>query len=286
MKTLGALITALCIVLSSPGQADDTPSGKEITFGIVPQQSASRLARMWSPFLDALSRQTGTTFRFRTTKDIPTFEACLAAGAFDFAYMNPMHYAIFSNEAAYRAIAHQEGKRLKGVMVARVDSEFTEITSLDGQKIAFPSPGAFGASILNRASLRRVNVTYTPTYVKSPDSVYRAVAAGLMAAGGGVTRTWNALDPEVRTQLRIIHETDGFTPHAIAAHGSVEPVLAQKIQAALVNMASTHPDLVLGVGMKGFVSAKDSDWDDVRSLGMDREKTGIKHVGEIACPSG
>ena len=286
MKKLFASIAALCVTLTVPAQAGEATGGGEVTFGIVPQQSASRLARMWGPFLQELSQQTGTTFSFRTTKDIPTFEACLAAGAFDYAYMNPMHYAIFSSEAAYRAIAHQEGKRLKGVMVARVDSEFSEIARLDGQNIAFPSPGAFGASILNRASLQEINVSYTPSYVKSHDSVYRAVAAGLMAAGGGVTRTWNALDPDVRAQLQIIHETEGFTPHAIAVHEGVDPAQANQIQAALVNMSVTHPDLVQGIGMKGFVAATDSDWDDVRALGMDREETGIKQEGEIACPSG
>lgn len=290
MKTLKASIAALCLAFTAPAEAGEiageVSDGEEVTFGIVPQQSASRLARMWGPFLAELGQQTGTTFRFRTTKDIPTFEACLAVGAFDLAYMNPMHYAIFSTEASYRAIAHQEGKRLKGVMVARIDSEFSEIASLDGQNIAFPSPGAFGASILNRASLQRVNVSFSPSYVKSHDSVYRAVAAGLMAAGGGVTRTWNALDPDVRAQLRVIYETEGFTPHAIAVHEGIAPDQTQQIQAALLNMATTHPELVQGIGMAGFVAANDADWDDVRALGMARDETGIKHDGEIACPSG
>ena len=285
MRKLHACVAALCLALTTAAPVGAAEDGAEFTFGIVPQQSASRLARMWGPFLNELGHQTGVTFRFRTTKDIPTFEACLAAGAFDFAYMNPMHYTIFSQEAAYRAIAHQEGKRLKGVMVARAGSEFTELSSLAGQVIAFPSPGAFGASILNRASLQQADVSFEPAYVKSHDSVYRAVAAGLMSAGGGVTRTWNALDPDVRARLQIIHETEGFTPHAVAVHGSIEPEFAHGVQIALLGMASSEPDLVQGVGMKGFVSARDTDWDDVRALGMDRDETGISHRGDIACPS-
>ncbi|MFS4582784.1 phosphate/phosphite/phosphonate ABC transporter substrate-binding protein [Phaeobacter sp. C3_T13_0] len=286
MKKLHACMAALCLAFTAPISAGAASDGPEVTFGIVPQQSASRLARMWGPFLNELGRQTGATFRFRTAKDIPTFEACLAAGAFDFAYMNPMHYTIFSQEAAYRALAHQQGKRLRGVMVARADADITEISSLDGQVIAFPSPGAFGASILNRASLRQADVSFEPSYVKSHDSVYRAVAAGLMPAGGGVTRTWNALDPDVRAQLQIIFETDGFTPHAVAVHEGVDPVFATGVQTALLGMVTSAPDLVQGIGMKGFVSAEDSDWDDVRALGMARDETGITHKGDIECPSG
>lgn len=286
MNKLQACIAALCVAVTAPASLGASEAGPEVTFGIVPQQSASRLARMWGPFLDELSRQTGATFRFRTTKDIPTFEACLAAGAFDFAYMNPMHYTIFSREAGYRALAHQQGKRLKGVMVARADADITALTSLQGQVIAFPSPGAFGASILNRASLQQTGVEFEPSYVKSHDSVYRAVATGLMSAGGGVTRTLNALDPELRAQLQIIHETKGFTPHAVAVHDSTDPELAAGVQTALLGMLTTAPDLVQGIGMKGFVLAVDADWDDVRALGMERDETGISHKGDIACPSG
>jgi len=176
-----------------------------VTFGIVPQQSASRLAQMWGPLLSELSARTGVSFRFRTTKDIPTFEACLAAGAFDFAYMNPMHYAIFSKEAGYTALAHQKGKRLKGVMVVRADSPHEDLISLQNETVAFPSPGAFGASILTRASLQQRDVSFDASYVNSHDSVYRAVAAGLAAAGGGVSRTWNSVDPSIRDELRIIY---------------------------------------------------------------------------------
>lgn len=286
MKKLLTAAIAFSILQTAPIEANETNAARDITFGIVPQQSASRLARMWGPVLEALSNRTGATFRFRTTKDIPTFEACLAAGAFDFAYMNPMHYTIFSQEAAYRAIAHQEGKRLKGVIVARIDSDYSDLSSLSGQDIAFPSPGAFGASILNRASLQSSGVDFTPSYVKSHDSVYRAVAAGLMAAGGGVTRTWNAFDPELRDQLQVIYETDSFTPHAIAVHQSVPSDISDAVLSELVTLQDTNPELVKSIGMRGIVAANDSDWDDVRALGMAREETGISKEGDAECPSG
>ncbi len=275
-------VAAMSVALLLPANAK---AEEVVTFGIVPQQSASRLAQMWGPLLSELSARTGASFRFRTTRDIPTFEACLAAGAFDFAYMNPMHYAIFSDEAGYVALAHQEGKRLKGVMVVRADSTYEDITNLQDQQIAFPSPGAFGASILNRASLDQRDVAFEATYVNSHDSVYRAVASGLAAAGGGVTRTWNSVDPSVRDQLRIIYETSAFTPHAIAVHESVGNDLAKRVQDALTDASLAGTDLVNGIGMSGLVSANDSDWDDVRALGMKRDDTGISKQGDVVCPS-
>ena len=278
--------TVAAFVLAATNSFAEAPRDETgLTFGIVPQQSASRLAAMWGPFLEELSDRTGVAFEFRTTKDIPVFEACLNSGAFDFAYMNPMHYAIFSQESGYTAIARQAKKRLKGLLVARAESNIADLTDLEGATLAFPSPGAFGASVLTRAALSRSDVSFTPAYVKSHDSVYRAVAAGLMPAGGGVLRTFNAVDPEIRAQLQVIYETEAFTPHAIAGSHDVPAELAAKVQKALMEIAEEKPELVAGIGMSGFEMADDADWDDVRGLGMEREATGISQQGDAECPS-
>ena len=280
-KALSAsVVFATCLMTNSSAASAD-----EVTFGIVPQQSASRLAKMWTPFLQELGARTGSTFRFRTTKDIPTFEACLAAGAYDFAYMNPMHYAIFASEAEYRAIARQSKKKLKGILVARKDRAVSELEALDGGRVAFPSPGAFGASILTRSALASHDVEFEAAYVKSHDSVYRAVAAGLMDAGGGVLRTFGAVDPEIRDQLTVIHETNGYTPHAIAAQARVTAAFSLEVQEALLAIANERPELVKGIGMQGFEPGLDEDWNDVRALGMSRAETGISNGGDVQCPS-
>lgn len=275
-----ALFTALTLA-STPIAASAT---EVLTFGIVPQQSASRLAQMWGPLLTELGERTGLEVRFRTTKDIPTFEACLNEGAFDIAYMNPMHYAVFSENGGYRAILRQSGKRLKGLVVARADGART-LADLDGKQVAFPSPGAFGASVLTRARLQQEGVAFDPAYVKSHDSVYRAVAAGLMDGGGGVLRTFNAVDPQIRAQLTIIHETDAFTPHAIALHAGVPADLGATLKATLTDIAAERPELVENIGMAGLQDSSDADWDDVRALNMSPQDTGILSDGSVSCPS-
>ena len=286
IRSLSAIILTASLSLGLPSNAATSDDTTVLTFGIVPQQSASRLAKMWGPLMEELGAAAGVTFRFQTTKDIPTFEACLAKGVYDIAYMNPMHYAIFSQEARYRAIARQSKKRLKGVIVARIGSEIDEIPDLGGAQVAFPSPGAFGASILTRSTLADNDIEFEPSYVKSHDSVYRAVAAGLFPAGGGVLRTFNSVDPSIRENLRIIYETEGFTPHAIAAHPRIGGDLSQRIQTALLDLAQTNPELAKGVGMNGFEVGEDADWDDVRGLSMNRQDTGILNVGDASCPSG
>ena len=262
--------------------AETTPT---LTFGVVPQQSASRLAQIWVPIFDYLSEKTGTNIRFATAKDIPAFEACLARGAYDLAYMNPYHYTTFHTLSGYEAFARQEKKLLRGLIVVRADSRYEHLEELDDQSIAFPSPAAFGASVIPRAEMRSRDMVVRPAYVKSHDSVYRAVIAGIFPAGGGVLRTFNNVPEADRAKLRVLYRTDAYTPHAFAAHPSVDTAVVDRIAEMMVAMSTERPALLKTVGMRGIQSSEDADWNDVRSLGLSRSETEIALGERIACHS-
>lgn len=276
------LVLGVLVLLSGPQFA----KAETLTFGVVPQQSASRLARVWLPVLSALGKETGIQFEFATAKDIPTFEACLAIGAYDIAYMNPYHYVVFHEVSGYRAIAKQSKKKLKGILVTRKDSTIQNLSDLDSKRVAFPSPAAFGASVLPRAEMNANGVSFTPFYVKSHDSVYRAVADGLLPAGGGVLRTWNTVAPEVRAQLRIFYETNSYTPHAFAVSPDVPDQTQAKISAALHSLSELYPAALKELGMVGIDLSTDADWNDVRALGLTKSQTDIIDTATGKCPSG
>jgi phosphonate transport system substrate-binding protein len=263
---------AYLLACASPsGKAVGDESGLQVhTFAIVPQQSASKLARTWAPILDYLGRESGLSLEFATAPDIPEFEARLAAGEYDISYMNPLHYTVFSETPGYRAFAKARDKHIEGILVARKDSPIQSPPELDGATLAFPAPGAFAASVLTRAYLTAEGIGFTPRYVSSHDSVYRTVAKGLYPAGGGVLRTFNSMEADVRAQLRVLWTTRGYTPHAFAAHPRVPSGSVERLAQAMAGMDAdeTGRALLARLAVKGFETAKDSDWDDVRSLGI------------------
>ncbi|WP_085905947.1 phosphate/phosphite/phosphonate ABC transporter substrate-binding protein [Kiloniella majae] len=254
--------------------------------GVVPQQSASRLAKIWVPFLREISDGSGQKLSFATAKDIPTFEACLAKGAYDLAYMNPYHYIVYHDVVGYQAFARQKKKRLKGIIVSRHDSDLSDLKGLEGQTLAFPSPAAFGASVVPRAEMRKQKISFTPRYVKSHDSVYRAVSAGLVPAGGGVLRTFNTVAPEIRSKLKVIYTTEGYTPHAFAAHPDVSPKIVQNIFEVMSSLQNTNQSVLKSLGMDGIEKGINADWDDVRALGLEHSQTNIITRGDEKCHSG
>ena len=265
----------LLLVLTDWAQAQDPLT---LSFGIVPQQSATKLARLWTPICKYLSRQTGNRFVFKTAKDIPTFEKRLAAGGYDIAYMNPYHYTVFSIDPGYRAFAKETDKRIQGIVVVKKDSAYQSIRELAGKTLAFPAPAAFAASVLPRAYLKKNGIEIDPKYVNSHDSVYLTVSKGLYPAGGGIQRTFNNMPGATRGKLRILLTTPGYTPHAFAAHPRLSATAVNAVAKALAAMGTDAEgrELLKNLNFRPIGPARDQDWDDVRELGIDLLKNLIK----------
>ena len=260
------LIGITLILLSLTANAE-----KVYTFGIVPQQSASKLAKLWGPIFREISQQTGIPIQFATAPDIPTFEKRLSDGQYDFAYMNPYHFTVFNESPGYKAMVKAKDKRIKGIIVVNKDSGISTLQQLNDSQLAFPAPAAFAASILTRSHLASTGVKFKANYVSSHDSVYLSVSKGLYAAGGGVMRTLNNINQATRDTLKILWTSNGFTPHAIAAHPDIPDEIVKPVQNAFINLDDSPKgtELLASIKLKGFVFADDSDWDDVRSLKID-----------------
>ena len=260
----------IVLLLTLPGllRAQDSPVN---SFGIVPQQSAARLAHLWTPVCRYISERSGLRVIFKTAKDIPTFEKRLSAGEYDIAYMNPYHYTVFSTDPGYRAFAQETEKRIRGIVVVQKDSAYQSIWELEGKILAFPAPAAFAASMLPRAYFEKNGIAITPQYVKSHDSVYLAVLRGIYPAGGGIQRTFNNISEATRSGLRILWTTPGFTPHAFAAHPRLSTPTVEALAKAMVAMSkdADGQKLLNNLKLRPIGPARDEDWDDVRELGID-----------------
>lgn len=249
-----------------------------IRFGVVPQQAATQVVVNWGPLAERLSELTGVTWVVETAPSIPEFEQRLAVGLYDTAYMNPYHYVVFSDRVGYRAFAKEKDKQLQGILVVHRDSPYETVADLDGASAAFPAPAAFAASVLTRNFLRTASVHVDVHYVGSHDSVYRNVANGVQDVGGGVVRTFKAMDAEVTNQLRILWKTPEYTPHAFAHHPRLPVATVERIQAAVEQLFALPEDRAVfaSIGFTGLAPAGDAEWDDVRALGITEEdETGL-----------
>lgn len=254
-----------------------TAAQETLSFAVVPQQSASKLAKLWTPIIEKLSLDSGLKIKFTTAPDIPTFEKRLSEGQYDIAYMNPYHYVIFNQSVGYQAISKARDKKIKGIIVTAKDKGINELADLNGSTLAFPAPAAFAATILTQATLNANNVNFKAKYVSSHDSVYLTVAKGIYPAGGGVLRTFNNVDANIRAQLKVLSTTKGYTPHAIAIHPRVKKAQLIEIQHQLsaLEESQSGQTLLKSINIKGFENALDADWNDIRQLQLS-VNTGLK----------
>ncbi len=239
--------------------------------GAIPQQSAGKLIKLWKPFLAYISKKTGHKFVFRATKNFTAFEQKCALAEYDFVYLSPAHYIIYHNISRYNAIAKAKNKKIRGIIVVHKSSQIKKVADLHNQRMGFPAKTAFAATMLPKVLLKNRRIHVTSVYSKTHDNVYYGVARQIYPVGGGIIRTFNATSNENRKHLRILWTSKAYTPHAVAAHQRVPPNVVSKFRQALLDMARDPQTRKLYLAMKikyGFEAATDSDWDDVRALGI------------------
>jgi len=268
MKYYFITIASIFTLLNPPLYA--TENTKSVyTIAFVPQHSPRKIIKIWGPVVKALSKKTGIKLKLRVDKSIPDFEKKLDQAQYDFVYMNPYHYTIF-HKNGYNAFAKAKNKKIQGIFVTKVGNNIKTLADFANQSICFPSPNAFAATILTQSALKNANIKYSVNYVLSHDSVYGNVEQGTFSAGGGIKRTFKVFNSEnPANDLHIVWQSKKYTPHAFASNSKVPKNVADKISRALLSLPL---ELLKAPKIKeGFISAVDSDWDDVRALRITRK---------------
>lgn len=224
-----------------PNASYSDPEEEMLTFSVVPQFDARQLLSTWQPIVELIASKTGENLKLVLAPNIENFEDRFEQGEFDFAFMNPYHVLMANAAQGYTPILRNPVLELSGVLVVRKDSGFESPESLKGHTVAFPSPNAFGASLLMRAEFKRnFNINVSEKYVGSHDSVYLNVVAGLTDAGGGIQSTFDIQSEAIKQQLTIIHKTLEAPSHAIAAHPRVAESVVLAVRQAFVEIAMSE----------------------------------------------
>ncbi len=262
--------TLICLLLCFSINAKSAET-VALKFGIVPQQSATQLLELWAPLIQKMASDCKCKIDFQTAPDISSFENNVKAGLYDIVYLNPFHFVNYQS-VGYNALVREDGRRLKGLVVVKNDSPIKNLEDLKDQQIAFPGPTSFAATILVQKLFEQKNIKITPTFVKSHESVYFNVIAGLMPAGGGINRTMDNLSAEDRAKLRILTTTQEVTPHPIAIHNRVSSQLRSEFLKTLTSLKDSPlgKNILEKLQLKPLVEAKNSDWDDVRKFMNDK----------------
>jgi phosphonate transport system substrate-binding protein len=239
-----ALQAALALGLGALGHTAAAAAAGTWTVAVVPQFPATEIHAAWTPALERLSAQTGQAFRLVPYASIPQFETAFRAGTPDFVFLNPYHMVMARTAQQYEPLV-RDVSPLTGVLVVPAESPARSLQDLRGQRIAFPAPNAFGASLYLRALLADRGITIEPAYVRTHSNAYRHVLTGDAAAAGGVRQTLKTEDEAVQRGLRVIFETPPSAPHPLAAHPRVPAAVQRAVRDALLGWTARASDAAL-----------------------------------------
>jgi len=217
-----------------------TASKNVLLVEIVPQLPASVLYNSWAPLLEKLGNAAGLCFELYIPETIPTFETEFLAGKPDVVFLNPFHAVMAKRAQNYTPVLADGDTKLSGILVVKKDGTIKKLEDLQGQKIAFPSPNSFAASLLIRSDLARLGIKTEESYLESHSNVYRGVILRDYQAGGGVNNTFMRENPSIKDGLTVLYETKKFTPHPLCLHPRISEEIQSRIKAGFMNLKNTE----------------------------------------------
>ncbi len=242
---------------------------KEITLGVVPQQSPLKLSKKWLQITKYLYEQTGVKVIFKTQRSIPNFEKVLYKGGYDIAYMNPYHFTVANKKQGYEAFTRAD-KKIVGILLAKnKELDIAKSENLKGKTFLFPAPNAFAATLLTKFELRTIynfdiDKQANVLYVNSHDSVYKGVSRDIGQVGGGIIRTFdNFIDKSDKENINIVYKTKAYPSHPIAAHPRVDKQMVKKIQKAFLTMPSKLKEIL---SINNFIVTDSKEFEIIKKV--------------------
>ncbi|MFH0784898.1 MAG: phosphate/phosphite/phosphonate ABC transporter substrate-binding protein [Pseudomonadota bacterium] len=241
---LAIILSLLFVYLAAPPcavSAEHSRVRTDFIFAVIPQKPPEVMWKIWEPFIERLSRDTGLNIGLKVYENMNDFENDLKEGRVGFAYMNPVQEITAWNTQGYIPLV-RNSKLIKGEIFVRRDSGLTGINDLAGKQISFIGTQNVCSVVLQK-NLQKLNIT--PHYVGSSSNVYKAVTIGDTVAGGTLDIAFEADASDAKTVLQSIYSTPPLSSHPIAAHPTVSVETRQMVMETVLRYTQSKEGQIL-----------------------------------------
>lgn len=257
----------------SPG-----PAAAEIRLVTVPRLTAAELQTMFAPLTEYLTREVGEKVTLVVPKDFDGVKDAVKTGKADIGFVNPLIYIQMKHVVNIEPLALssevKSGTRIRGIVIARKDSNINQLQDLKGKKFSFveedsPAGHIFQKLLLSKAGFDvKKDIVMLP-YAKTHEGVVTAVFNKTADAGGVREEQLDKMKGSLDTaQLRIVGYTDYFPNWPFFSAPNLKKSTSDKIQAALLKLKPNDPlnEKILGpLRLTGFIPVSDREYDDLRA---------------------
>ncbi|WP_031479429.1 phosphate/phosphite/phosphonate ABC transporter substrate-binding protein [Maridesulfovibrio frigidus] len=253
-----------------------------ITYAYLPQYSHKVSYQRHNRLIEYLARETGLTIRQVFPDTFEEHRRMVENGDIDISFSNPMTYIKIAGTGAKafaRIIEPSGSPTFRGQIIARKDNRIIrKVKDCIGKSWIAVDPLSAGGYLFVLGMFLEKGITSDDfkeiAFAAGPggkqEKAVLAVYAGKYDFASIREGTLDIVKDKVNiSKLRVVAETKPYPSWVYAARKDLDPKIIELISNAMFNLSMNKQDqseILKQAGMRGIISAKDSDYDSIRVL--------------------
>ena len=249
----------------------------DLTLSVSPRFSPDELLKQMTPLAKHLTEALGEKVNIVLAPDFKGMEQDMRNGRIDIAYVTPMVYATAAEAHEALAIVSEGsgGEKLRGLVIARADSNIISPEDLRGRSATIVSFKSAGGYLSQKLALEKKGVStekdmrLQEAKDNKQENVALAVYLGETDAGFIREDALHIADQYVPpSQIRVILRGEWMPSWAISVKRSLPQAVKDRVRETVLGLEPGDAFLKL-IKANGFVRGTDADYDVYRSaLGL------------------
>ncbi|HEY6198991.1 MAG TPA: putative selenate ABC transporter substrate-binding protein [Candidatus Binatia bacterium] len=254
---------------------------KELRISAIPDENPQELLRIYQPFADYLTKETGLPVKFIPVVDYPATVEGLAAGKLDMVWYGGLTSVQASRMAkgSKRIVMRKEDTEFKSQFITRKDTGIHDLKDLKGKTFSFGNVASTSGHLMPRFYLMKAGINPEKDLSKfsfsgAHDATAAWVEAGRVDAGALNFLVWDKLVAAKKVdtdKVFVFYTTPPFVDYVWTVRAGLAPALVEKISKALLKLNYDKPEdrkLLDLHRTKGYIPAKDEQWKSVEDAAV------------------
>lgn len=259
-----------------------------LRFGLFPLYDAKTMIRLFSPLTLELEEATGCNIQLFSAPDKETFHRRTLENRYDLIWTSNAFYFDAHAVAGWYAILRGTPS-FYGILMVRKDSGIENLEDLRGKKIAAISTVSLAGYLFLRNDLADLGLypgeDYQIDFFERSESIPFMINSGTVDAGvfSEDTLVRSSILGTIRDNLKTIHRSIPIPQFPVAVCSDFDPLLVEKIQAALGGFSADHTELgrsLTELNLTGLEAVSDDDYESFRRLYLKVRDYPRERVGE------
>ncbi len=263
------------------GEVFAEKSLKELRVSAIPDENPQELLRIFTPFVNYLSKELGLPVKFFPVVDYAATVEVLAAGRLDLVWYGGFTSVQAARRArgARRLVMRREDAKFTSKFITRKGTGIRSLKDLKGKTFSFGSVSSTSGHLMPRYFLLQTGIIPEKHFSKfgfsgAHDATVAWIEAGRVDAGAVNFLVWDKLvkNKKVDTsKVSIFWTTPPYVDYVWMVRGGLEKGLVERISKAFLKLDYKNPEhkRLLDLNRtRGYIPAKDSDWDGIEEAAI------------------